>query len=57
MFNPFPTDDTPVCGRKFEPADKITIYIVPMNISSRLSSNSEADASELLECSEEMFSL
>ena len=43
-INPFAADNTLVCGWKLEHAKLITIHIVPRNISSRFSSNSEAFA-------------
>ena len=54
ILNPFAPGNTPVCGWIFETTDNITIEY-RWKISSRFSSNSEADASELLENLEEMF--
>ena len=40
---------------KIEPAKDITMHVVPTKLISRCSSNSEANASELLEHLEEVF--
>ena len=46
MIQLFATDDTPVCGLRLEPEPRLSMWYRG-NISSRYSSNLEADASEL----------
>ena len=47
--------NTPVCVLRSELAGNINVHVVQRSIYSRFSSNSEANASELLENIEEMF--
>ena len=55
LFDGFATGHTPMCRRGFEYAEPNILHIVPRKHSSRFSSNSEADALELLENPEEIF--
>ena len=62
MFNPWHiyinsigTGETLLCGCKYEHTETIIMYVIPRKHSSIVSSNSEANASELLENLEDMF--